>query len=174
MDDVSKELGISKKTLYQYVENKKDLISKVLVQAIDAEKEVMELVKAQSANAIDEMLLISKYVTQKLRELHPGAMFDLQKYYREAWQKMEAYHQDYISEKIKENIDRGQKEGLYRTDVDSDIIAKLYVNKTMVMVDESIFPLAEYNRENLFREYIFYHLRGIASSKGLKLLEKHH
>jgi len=41
------------------------------------------------------------------------------------------------------------------------------------VIDEDIFPLKEYNKENLFKEHIQYHIRGIATSKGLKLLEKH-
>ncbi len=173
MDDVSRELGISKKTLYQFVENKKDLINAVIAATIQSEKEVMDQIQAESTNAIDEMLRIARHVTQKLREFHPGAVYDLQKYYREAWDLMNAFHEHYIFSTIKGNIERGQTEGLYRSDANSEIIARLYVGKTFDLVDESNFPLARYNRQKLFQEYILYHLRGIASTKGLKLLEKH-
>ncbi len=173
MDDVSRELGISKKTLYQYVDNKKDLIANVLAASIESEKVVMQQIQAESTNAIDEMLRIARHVTQKLREFNPGAVYDLQKYYREAWELMEAFHEHYIFATIKGNIERGQTEGYYRPDANPDIIARLYVGKTFDLVDESNFPLARYNRQNLFQEYIFYHLRGIASAKGLKLLEKY-
>ncbi len=174
MDDVSKELGISKKTLYQYVENKKDLIDKVMQQNFANELRDIGEIHQNSKDAIDEMLQVSKHVTQQLREMHPSVVYDLQKYYRESWQEMEKFHEEFIYGQIKQNIERGQQEGLYRLDLDPDIIAKLYVSKTMVIVDESTFPLREYNRETLFLEYIFYHIRGIASLKGLKLLEKHH
>ena len=174
MDDVSKELGISKKTLYQYVENKKDLIDKVMQQNFANELRDIAEIHQNSKDAIDEMLQVSKHVTQQLREMHPSVVYDLQKYYRESWQEMEKFHEEFIYGQIKQNIERGQQEGLYRLDLDPDIIAKLYVSKTMVIVDESTFPLREYNRETLFLEYIFYHIRGIASLKGLKLLEKHH
>ena len=173
MDDVSRELGISKKTLYQFVDNKRDLIEEVMEHTISNEKKMMQDIREQSSNAIDEMLAVARHVTQLMRQLHPGAMYDLQKYYRDCWRKMEAFHQEYIYAMIKENIEKGQREELYRSDLDADIVAKLYVGKTIAIVDESAFPLNKYNRENLFREYIFYHLRGIASSKGLKLLEKH-
>jgi len=173
MDDVSRELGISKKTLYQYVDNKKDLISQVIALSISKEMEFMEELEKESKDAIDEMMRVSKHVTQQLRELHPGAMFDLQKYYSDSWNEMQKFHEEYIYKKIKQNIEKGQKQGLYREDLNPDIIAKLYVGKTMVIVDETTFPLRDYNRENLFLEYVTYHIRGIASSKGLKLLEKH-
>ncbi len=173
MDDVSKELGISKKTLYQYVENKKDLIEKVMQQSFSNELENISEINKNSKDAIDQMLQLSKHVTQQLREMHPSVVYDLQKYYREIWQQMEKFHEEFIYVQIKQNIERGQKEGFYRLDLDPDIIAKLYVGKTMVIVDESTFPLRKYKRERLFLEYFFYHIRGIASLKGLKLLEKH-
>jgi len=47
------------------------------------------------------------------------------------------------------------KEDIYREDLNPDIIAKLYVGKTMFIVDEEVFPLKNYNKENLFREYQF-------------------
>lgn len=174
MDDVSRELGISKKTLYQYVTNKKELIDKVMQQSLEEEVRMMEVISRDSVDAIDEMLRVAKHVMGKMRQVHPGAMFDLQKYYRESWQLMEAFNQQFIYTMIKENIEKGQKEGFYRLDLHADIIAKLYVGKTLITVDENIFPLRKYNREELFREYIFYHIRGIASLKGLKQLEKYH
>ena len=63
---------------------------------------------------------------------------------------------------------KGVKEGLYREDFDPDIIAKLYVAKTLLVVDQEIFPLREYNKESLFEAFIEYHIRGIASAKGLE------
>lgn len=173
MDDVSKELGISKKTLYQHVDNKKDLIDQVIAFVVSNEMSFMEQLQEGSKDAIDEMMKVSKHVTQKLREIHPGAMYDLQKYYGDSWARMQQFHEEFIYSKIKANIEKGQAQGLYREDLDPNIIAKLYVGKMMIIVDETTFPLREYNRENLFLEYFTYHIRGIASSKGLKLLEKH-
>ena len=119
------------------------------------------------------MIEVAKYVIPTLRHVTPTLIFDMRKYYRDVWQMMETYNQQEIFKVIKENIERGIEEGIYREEFHADIIAKLYVGKTMVVIDEDIFPLKEFNKENLFKEHIQYHIRGIATSKGLKLLEKH-
>lgn len=62
---------------------------------------------------------------------------------------------------------------VYRQNMNPDVVAKLYVAKTSFVTDEDLFPVREYNLENLFREFIIYHIHGIASPKGLKLLEKY-
>ena len=98
---------------------------------------------------------------------------DLQKYYHQAWQLMERFHREFIYNVILRNIESGIAKGIYRSDVNADIIAKLYVSKSLILVDEELFPLKYYNTEKLFTQYISYHIHGIASPKGLKLLDKH-
>lgn len=173
MDDIARELGISKKTLYQFVDNKSDLIEQIMKNHAAEEKEAFIQIQNDAIDAIDEILKLAKYGIQQLRDLAPTIVYDLQKYYKKSWQIMESLHVDQTFELIKENLERGIKEGFYRNDLNPEIVAKLYVGKTMVIVDESIFPLKDFNKENLFKEYINYHIHGIASAKGLKKLEKH-
>ena len=173
MDDLSRQLGISKKTLYQYVSNKNDLITQIFMQKVEHEKKIMAEIRENSTDAIDEILKIAAYVIDELRELSPTTVYDLQKYYQEAWKQMESLHQKHIYAIIRENLQWGMKQGFYRENLNPDIIAKLYVGKTSLVVDEELFPTREYNMSDLFREYIYYHIHGIASPKGLTLLDKH-
>lgn len=173
MDDLSRELGISKKTLYQSVENKKELVIQVFQNLIQKEIDAVISIRKDADDAIDEMIEVARYVIPMLRQISPTLIFDIQKYYRDVWLLCEEFNQQEVFTVIKENIERGIKEGIYREEFHSEIIAKLYVGKTNIVIDEDIFPLKEYNKENLFKEHIQYHIRGIATSKGLKLLEKH-
>jgi AcrR family transcriptional regulator len=174
MDDIARELGMSKKTLYQYVENKSDLIGQIFQQHIEEEKRIMDKIKKEAIDAIDEILNMAKYVVSQLRELSPTIVYDLQKYYRNTWKQMDALHKRYIYGIIKENLTWGIKQGVYRPGLNPDIIAKLYVGKTSLVVDEDLFPIREYHMGELFQEYINYHIQGIASEKGRQLLEKHY
>ena len=173
MDDISRELGMSKKTLYQYVDNKADLIDNIICQHINNEKMALTAIRKFTNDAIEEMLMIAKHVIQLLRQTPPSMAYDLQKHYRLSWDMMEKFNQKHIYNVIKDNIDNGIEQGIYRADINSDIVAKLYVAKSSFVVDEILFPLSEYNKETLFKEYIDYHIHGIASPKGLKLLKKH-
>ena len=173
MDDIARQLGMSKKTLYQFVDNKADLVAQVLQHHSKTEIAEIAEIRSHAKNAINEILEIAKYVIQILRTLPPGLMFDLQKYYRKSWELMNEVHEEHIYSLIKSNIEWGIAEGLYRSDFNPDVIAKLYVAKSMIVVDEKLFPLKKYNKENLYREYINYHIHGIASQKGLKVLRKH-
>ncbi len=173
MDDIAKELGMSKKTLYQYVENKGDLIESIFENRIDSEKCDMADIIAGAEDAVQEMVQIGNYVIEKLRQLSPNIMFDLQKYYPGTWKKMESLQLKHVYSLIYKNILRGKEEGVYRSNIDPDIVAKLYVAKTSMVVDQDLFPVHQYNMEKLFRQYISYHLHGILSSRGLELMALH-
>lgn len=173
MDDISRDLGISKKTLYQVVGNKAELLQLVFQRHIEEEIAAMEVIVKESKDAIEEILKIAEYITQLLREMSPKVLYDLQKYYRNIWNMMESLHRQYIYSIILTNIERGVKELLYREDLKGGIIARLYVGCNSLIVDEDVFSLREYNKEQLFVEHIRYHIYGIASKKGLRLLEKY-
>ncbi len=173
MDDLSRELGISKKTLYQYVDNKQDLIEQIFQATIMEEKNCMAEIRHSSTDAIEEILGIGQFVIEELRQISPVTMYDLQKYYRDTWLKVDSLYQQHVYQIIRDNLDRGIAAGLYRSEINPDIIAKLYVGKTAMLVDEELFPLRAYSRESLFKEYINYHIHGIASPEGLALLEKY-
>jgi len=173
MDDIARQLGMSKKTLYQYVENKTDLITKTIVAQIEEEKAMMLDARENSNDAIEEMLKIARYAIQQLRKLSPTLVYDLQKYYQHIWQLVHKLHREHGQQMITENIERGKIQGVYRPDVNADILAKMYVMGTFAVVDEELFPLKNYNKENLFIEFIKYHIHGIASEKGLELYKKH-
>lgn len=172
LDDISRGIGISKKTIYQYFENKKSLISEVIKSFIQKDEKDINTIIDQSKDALDEMALLAKHVLKFLRGMSPSMMFDTQKYYPQVWATIEKQHFTFILETVKTNIKRGQQEGLYQKDVNADITSKLYVRQILALSDESIFPLSEYTRSDLYRNMVTYHMRGIMSEKGRKLAKK--
>ncbi len=171
MDDIARDLGVSKKTLYAYFDNKTDLVRQIIKVHMNDEHCSLKDITSEARDAVDEILNISKFVIAKLRNYSPNTIYDLKKYYRECWVEMEAAQRRFVYAVIKNNISRGVSEALYRPSINPDIIAKLFVGKTTLVVDEDLFPLEQYNKQKLFQEYITYHIHGIASEEGLKALE---
>ncbi len=170
MDDLSSKLGISKKTLYQVVDNKEDLVMKVIENHIDIQNQEMEEIVSKNSDAIQEMLVFARYIIDLLKNLKPGVTYDLKKYYPTAWRKIEQLHMQTIDKIILTNIKKGIKEGVYRKNVNPEIISKLYLTQALQISDEQLFPLKKFKMESLIREFIAYHFYGIASLEGFKKL----
>lgn len=166
MDDISRSLGMSKKTLYQYIPNKKDLVFKCINSYIQEEVAALEEITTSSSDAIEEIFAIASRVLMMLREMQPTLLYDLQKYHPDSWKMVERMHSEQIAKCIKQNIVKGQNQGLYRSKINADIVSKLYVGKSLAIADEDLFPLSQFERKQLFQEHITYHLYGIVSPKG--------
>ena len=173
MDDIARHLGISKKTLYQHFDNKKDLISQSILNHFDCEEKLIVEMKDQVKNAIEEMLIIANYVNEQLKRMNPVVIYDLKKYYKENWKTIHDKQMKLIYTITKENLEQGIEEGVYRKDINTDVIAKFYMGRTDMILDDVLFPTSAYNHSELHRELTYYHLYAIVSNDGFELLKKY-
>ena len=96
MDDMSRELGISKKTLYQYFEDKNDLVNQTVKQHLEDQMDECKTLEERKNDPITFMLNITDSVSSKRRQINPGVLFDLKKYFKPAWDKLHDFKTNYI------------------------------------------------------------------------------
>jgi AcrR family transcriptional regulator len=144
MDDISRSLGISKKTLYTYYNTKNELVSATVELHINEDEKQIKKIVNSSENAIDEMVKIARHILKFLRTMSPSTMYDLHKYHYDVWRLIETKHFAFIFTIIKQNIIRGKLEGLYREEVNEEILAKLYVQQSLSISNETVFPLSTF------------------------------
>ena len=171
MDDLSRMLGISKKTLYQVVENKVDLLKKISLYIQETIKTRMEELEKMDLNAIDILLEMSKIANTRHLRINPMITFEFRKYYPQVFEDYICIKKELIIENIKKNIDQGIKEGLYRQDLNKEIIAHLYFKKIEDFHNPELTDLQNFSYENVFEVMFENHIRGIANQKGIEYFE---
>jgi TetR/AcrR family transcriptional regulator, cholesterol catabolism regulator len=173
MDDVARELGISKKTLYTFVESKDDLVKKVIERHIEQDKKDCAIMFSTAKNALEEMFFVMDSNAQQMTQMKANIVYDLQKYHRDAWEVMSEFQHGFLYQVVRANLERGVKEGLYRDDFDIDIMTRLHIGSSFLLFDETIFPQNTFKREVVFMEYLMHYLHGIVSEKGRKAINKY-
>ena len=171
MDDVARELGISKKTLYQYVADKEDLVGKFIDNEILLRKEEICKCFRIGFNAIEELFEISLFMNKLIRNQNTATEYDLKKYYPGQYHKTVTARREGIYNYITANLKKGIKEGLYRAEMNTEIISKLYLWRSENIHFGELFTLEEFTSGKLFIELLNYHIRGIATIKGIDILE---
>ncbi|MBN1250856.1 MAG: TetR/AcrR family transcriptional regulator [Bacteroidales bacterium] len=172
MDDVARELGISKKTLYQFIMNKKELIEKVIAKEVETSTAKHEAIKKLNLNPIEELFEFSKMMNELLKTQNPALIYDLRKYHPSLFNKISEIKRQKAYESVLANLKNGIKDGFYRKEINPDIIAKIYVSRIEHNYDQSIFSISEITSMDVFNEILIYHLHGICNSEGLKILNK--
>jgi AcrR family transcriptional regulator len=171
MDDVARQLSVSKKTLYQYFSDKEDLLSRVVDCHCSREDESITAIHSKKLPAIEEMFEIMHWVIGILNKIHPSVQYDMEKYHPALAVKMKASRGRVVHASMLSNLKRGMKEGTYRKDLDAEIITRIYLARIDAFLDPEIFPFDQYKPVNVYKELFRYHIHGIASAKGIEQLE---
>lgn len=172
MDDISRELGISKKTLYQYFENKIDIINKVANFVINSEFNELNDLCAKNEHVIDQLRIISKYIIERNFSLNPSLIYSLSKYYPKIWEDSVNKRQEFILNIITKNLSKGIKQGIYRENLDLNIIHLFYKFLLNIRSIEMHMDWSIKNSEQTFNTIFLYHIRGIVNTEEIKYLEK--
>jgi AcrR family transcriptional regulator len=172
MDDIARELGMSKKTIYTVAKNKEELVYKVLQNHFGREKQFCCKLTQNTKHAIEEMLLLTRHFMEQFSDTNQAVIFDLKKYYPKAFRLVDEYRNTFVLQNILTNIKKGMKQGLYRKDFNPELIARFYTAKFELIFSSGTFPLKTFSLSDISRESLIYHIRGIASEKGLKYLEE--
>jgi len=172
MDDVARELLISKKTLYQYVKDKNDLVTQVINKLIDADKQTFCHDINSNDNAIEQLFELNKHIRQVVSEVSTSAKYDLVKYYPELYSKFHAAKKKLIFDSVSNNLNLGKEEGFYRKDFSTENIALFFVSSVENIIETEFF-LGEISKLQEFYSDIFeYHIRAVANENGIRFLEK--
>ena len=171
MDDVSRELGISKKTLYQYVKDKDELVRKVIEFEISTQHVYLHGSFNENLNAIEELTEIARCIGFMLKEYSAVTEYDLKKYYPDLYVRIRELRRERMFKFIQDNLIKGKQEGLYRENLNVEFLSKLSVSHIDSMFESEIITLTEFLEQRFFFEYFVYHLRGIVNEKGLQILE---
>ncbi|MFC2113968.1 TetR/AcrR family transcriptional regulator [Bacteroidota bacterium] len=172
MDDVCRELGISKKTLYLYVENKEDLVEKVILKSQEEIRKEFEQIIRQAENAIDQLLQVSLLVSRKFSDVNLAFSHDLSKYFPHLCKNEQSNRRQHIFEHIQRNMQLGIKQGYFRTDLQVDMVARLYVQKIENVMNSEHLLSEEFSSADFFKVMFENHIHGIANEKGISYFEE--
>ena len=172
MDDITSELGISKKTIYKYFTDKDSLINSIIDLKLENDRAICIAGAANAENAIDALFLISKSVCENVASVNPTVFYDLRKHYTVAWQKVCDHKMTFVYDMILKNIQRGIKEGIYREDMNPEVVARLFVSYGDVIMSGEIFPWPEFHYDKVYFETTSFHIYGMSNNKGIEYLKK--
>lgn len=172
MDDMARELAMSKKTLYNHFQDKNDLVVQIIKLKTNNDRLECKTIIHEAENAIDELYHISAYVAEMMSHIHPSVFYDLRKFHPEASTILHNHKWKFVMEMILANIKRGKKEGLYRKELNEKVVAAIYVASTDLISESDIFSASQVQSDVIFNEIVQFQLHGMVNAQGLTYYEK--
>jgi AcrR family transcriptional regulator len=172
MDDMAQALNVSKKTLYKYVKNRKELVMKSTSFHVRRDRQKVIEIQSRNYNPIIEQYELAKFVIGTISKVNPVLHSDLENYFPEVWSFLNEYFNGFLFQSLHANLVRGQEECVYHKNFKPEIVARFFATRIDVIFDGELFPSAEFNFRDVYIEYLMYHLNSIVSEKGIEILKR--
>lgn len=173
MDDVAKHISMSKRTIYEKFPNKDSIVETLLNTYLQQHLEDFKRFRFSSANAIEEVFKMLAPMKDLFKSMNPRLLFELKKFHPRAWEEFQKFKKTALTDNLISNMKRGIKEGLYRDDIDINILAVLRLEEMEFAWNVDIYPPAEYDLGQVQICLLEHFLFGITNVKGHGLAEKY-
>ena len=171
MDDLATQLGISKKTIYQYYKDKDALVSSVVENELANHALICNQSMQAADNAVHEIFLLMTVIQEMFNRMNPLALFEIEKYYPLAFEKIKNHKDDFIFSMISNNLEKGIAEGLYRKDVDVTILSKYRLETSLIPFNIHVFHPSKFDMLKVNLQIIEHFVYGVATLEGHKLMD---
>lgn len=173
MDDIATNLGMSKKTIYQFFADKDELVDAIMdVEIVNMQNDCTSC-SIRARDAVDEIFLTMEQILEQFSQMNPMVLYDMEKFHHRAYQKIMKHKHDFILKIISSNLERGKAEGLYRPEVNVEIMARFRLESMMLAFNIDLYPPKKFPLVEVTRELIEHFVYGISTLKGIKLIEKY-
>jgi TetR/AcrR family transcriptional regulator, cholesterol catabolism regulator len=173
MDDIANNLGMSKKTLYQYYADKDELVDAVVEGHINNIQCDCIDCRKDAKDAIHEIFITMERILEEIGNMNPMLLYDLEKFHFKSYRRFRDHKDKFLAQVIKENIEWGIKDELYRPEINVDIMCKFRIESMMIPFNVALFPPGKYNLGQLSQAIIEHFVYGLATIKGHKLIQKY-
>jgi len=172
MDQLAKELGISKKTIYQFFDNKTDLVKQTADYIFDQIQSEIDKICLMKLNPYEELINVKTIVKNMMRKSELSPHYQLKKYYPEIATGLEERKFKSIMECLDHNLTKGIKSGYYKEDLDKEFVKRMYYSNTVNLINPEFFPIEQFDRQKTMDMFLNMFLTGISTKKGRKKLKE--
>lgn len=166
MEDLARIAGVSKKTIYQEFADKKELINETFKNILEEDRKKMAFIVESGDGVIEHLVKTSKMMRERLQNMNPLAILEIQKYFPESWKMFEDFKANVIMIDLMNVIQLGKELGYFRAEIDSEILAKARVNQITSCFDPANFTDTNYNLAEEQMVLMDHFLHGIFTEKG--------
>ena len=171
MDMIAEHLGISKRTIYENFKDKNELLKSCINAAMADQRKMNEEIIKSSSNIIDAIFIFIKNSINTLKRINPAFFYDIQKYYPAIWSRPIQKNDERNFNCIVSLLNQGISEGLFRENINVEIIARLILEQFKLLSNQEIFPENKYSMVDIFENIVINFVRGIVTVNGLELID---
>ncbi len=171
MDNIAEKLGISKRTIYETFKNKSELLINCFEEYSKERYKANEEIIKNSQNVLAAICSFIQSGALAIDLLNPAFFSDMRKYHNDIWVMASKQQNEKNYNLAYRLLRKGINEGIFRKDINIDIVVKLILEQMKLLVDNEVFSSDKYSRSEVFKNMVINFIRGIATNRGIGLID---
>lgn len=160
------EEGISIKEMVENFKTPEELVNNILEHERVSFEKIFEEFDFDGWNAIDILLLVSKEINERFFDITPSITMEFKKLFPDIYETHINQREQFIFDKIIINIEKGMSQGMYRNDINSDKVAKIFISRLDEIHNPELYPPESFSVSTIFDNLIDYLINDIATKEG--------
>lgn len=165
MDDIAREAGVSKKTIYQEFEDKSTLVYEAFSAFLEREECVLNKIFEQEDDVIQHFVQVSQFMKEQYSGMNPLILNEIRRYYPKSWKRFEEFKLGKALNTMVDLLKRGKEAGYFRKEIDVEILAMLRLEQ-IAFDFRSLPSAADFSMVNLQLQIFDHFIHGILTQKG--------
>lgn len=169
MDDIARNMCISKRTIYEFFEDKETLLIEGMALYYNKMRVYLIKLEEEPLTVLEVILLFYEELMRHPRWFSRKFYDDLKRFPK-ALRKTEE-EKSLFSKKCIKLLSRGVKEGVFQSNINFEIIALLAKEQVKMVRPSNAF--SKHSVAEVFNTILYAFLRGISTEKGIAILDRH-
>lgn len=166
MDDIARKVGVSKKTIYQFFNDKNSIVFKSVNEHFSDHRKEIENVLDNSKDAIESIYRISKCMKVQIEAINPTVLYDLQRYFPKAYKRFLEFKNTFMKDRMTQIIETGIASGYFRKEINTEILIVQRIEQVQLAFNNEVFPRDKFDFKEVHEQLFDHFIHGILTEKG--------
>lgn len=170
VDDITSELGMSKKTFYKFFASKEDLVSQIVERLMGEIRITMDHIVDREGDFIEKLHELLLFLGRTISEFHKPFQQDIARHLPGLWQRVQAFRTDRINTNINRLLDQGVTAGYLRPDINRQIFLRTYLAAVDGIVTPSVLSNESFSAREAMEGIVKILFQGVLTEDASRLL----
>jgi hypothetical protein len=162
-----KDFGVSPSDVSKHVNSVEELVEKILEYERKSFESIFIQYNFEGQNAIDILFIVSQEMNDRFEDLTPSVTMELENYFPDVYRKHMDERMEFIFDKIKINIEKGMVQGMYRDDLSSEMVGRMYLSRLEDMHNPELYPPERFKFGTIYDTMIDEFVKSIGTEDGI-------
>lgn len=125
LDELSNELGISKKTMYKFFVNKDDLVKTIVWIMLRKVQKEVERITVEEKPFVHRLADLILFIGKTVGRLSKSFQQDMKRFAPLIWEEAEKFRREHILSKVLQMIRQAKRENVFRSDINEEVIVMM-------------------------------------------------